>query len=212
MLKRLAAVLAVMSAVFLVLVPPALAGGPTSVLITNPAGSKAAGWYTSQAEYQALSTALGENPQVSAKDAPSDLRGGPGSNAINVTWLIHDVRVWRVDRVFLDYPGGPWIVTNTNMGGPLDPGEQRGEQGGERGVVHRPSDPAALPALLARLLNTELSNSTGPAQQASLLPISTPTPLPAQGAWNWGSALLGVAGGVLLMTVVQLALRRRVPA
>ena len=32
-----------------------------------------------------------------------------------MTWLIHDVAVWRVDRVYLGDEGGPWIATQSDM-------------------------------------------------------------------------------------------------
>ncbi|MGI8644742.1 MAG: hypothetical protein ACR2JD_00210 [Nocardioides sp.] len=43
----------------------------------------------------------------------------PGYDAgihLNVTWLAHDVSVWRSDRLVLDAPGGPWLVTQTPEG------------------------------------------------------------------------------------------------
>src|ERR671931_11148 len=69
----------------------------------------AAALYATDEAYGRLERLLVENP--SPDPAAPDVHGGPGSDAINVTWLIHDVSVWRVDRVFTDAPGGPWIET-----------------------------------------------------------------------------------------------------
>jgi hypothetical protein len=36
---------------------------------------------------------------------------------VKLTWLIHDVSAWRVDWVYLDAAGGPWIATQSAPGG-----------------------------------------------------------------------------------------------
>lgn len=191
MLRRVTAVLAVITAVFLVVVPPASAGGPTSVLIASPEQGRAAALYARQSEYQALERYLGQNPQESDKDAPKSLHGGPGTSAINVTWLLHDIDVWRVDRVFLNTPGGPWVETHTSiLDGSLDLGQP--------GVVHRASSPKELSALLDRLLAEQATAS--PAIVPAASPLAPPAPEPS---WHWASALLGVAGGVVVMIGLQ---------
>ena len=38
-------------------------------------------------------------------------RSGPG---ITVTWLVHDVEPWRVDRIYLGGKDGPWISTQVS--------------------------------------------------------------------------------------------------
>lgn len=193
MLRRVTAVLAVITAVFLVVVPPASAGGPTSVLIASPSKGRAAALYATQSDYQDLENYLGGNPRERDKDAPESLHGGPGTSAFNVTWLLHDVRVWRVDRVFFDIPGGPWVETHMSV---VDGSPDLGQPG----VVHRASSPKQLSALLDRLLADQAT--TLPAVVPAAAPVSPPAPEPA---WHWASALLGLAGGVVVMIGVQLA-------
>jgi hypothetical protein len=74
---------------------PALAGGPTSVLLVAPSGATAS-LYVTHSEYGQLQRALGENPAPEA-GAPG---GGlaPSGARFTITWLIHDVAVWRVDQ------------------------------------------------------------------------------------------------------------------
>ena len=132
----------VVAAAAMLLAPgQAVAGGPTSVLLVSPNTGSTAALYYSDAEYDQLQRALGQNP--SADDAAPGLRGGPGTTAINITWLVHDVHVWRVDRVFVDLDGGPWVETAISPSG--DPTVD------SPGVLHRASDPALLRQLLDQL-------------------------------------------------------------
>jgi len=89
----------------------ATAGGPTSVLIVNPSTGATASLYTTDADYTTLLNAL-EPSGVAAEPMPF-LSAGPGTSAINITWLIHDVSVWRVDHVRLDNRR-LWVQTNTS--------------------------------------------------------------------------------------------------
>ena len=76
------------------------AGGPTSVLIVNPSAQRATGLYYTQASYDELARAIGgggDQPSGSlGKPASVDLDGQPG---IRLTWMIHDVSVWRTDGI-----------------------------------------------------------------------------------------------------------------
>jgi hypothetical protein len=193
MIRRVTAVLAVITAVFLVVVPPASAGGPTSVLIASPGKSRAAALYTTQSDYQDLDSYIGQYPRESDKDAPESLRGGPGTSAINVTWLIHDVHIWRVDRVYFDIPGGPWVESHMSTTG-------ASPDLGQRGVVHRASSPKQLSALVDRLLADQATTLPGVVPAAA--PVAPQAPEPS---WHWASALLGLAGGVVVMVGIQLA-------
>ena len=87
----------------------ASAGGPTSVLIANPTAGASAALYVTDADYTTLQRAL-EPGDVTSSDPPT-LASGPGTAAINVTWLIHDVTVWRVDRILLDAGPHLWVQT-----------------------------------------------------------------------------------------------------
>lgn len=91
------------------------AGGPTSVIIVNPATGEANALYHDDADYQVLHDALAPAEGMSV-ERPSQLAHGPGSSAINITWLIHDVEVWRIDYVRIDLKY-IWVKTTTIAGG-----------------------------------------------------------------------------------------------
>lgn len=92
----------------------ATAGGPTSVIIVNPATGEANALYHDDADYQVLHDALAPAEGMSV-ERPSQLAHGPGSSAINITWLIHDVEVWRIDYVRIDLKY-VWVKTTTIAG------------------------------------------------------------------------------------------------
>lgn len=176
--------------------PVAWAGGPTSVLLVAPAEGRAAALYTTDQDYGRLLRALGEQPVADPK-AP-DLHGGPGTAAINVTWLVHDVSVWRVDRVFVDVAGGPWVLTSLSFDGP---------QVDAPGTVHRAGQPEVLLSLLGSLGLTDGAKAVrqpAGAQAAQAAPVAQPASAaqaqvvqPARqpvALWLTG----GLAGGVLL--------------
>lgn len=106
------ALLAVLMAAGTMLVgaAPAEAGGPTSILLTNPGESRAAAVYYTDPRYAELEELLyGESAptrQVGGDPAPE------GATQLNVTWLAHDVSVWRTDRLILDGSGRAWITSD----------------------------------------------------------------------------------------------------
>jgi hypothetical protein len=197
-----------MAAAMLVLVAPvpASAGGPTSVLIVSPGRHATASLYTTDEAYTRLEKLLGDNP--TADPAAPDLHGGPGSDAINVTWLIHDVQVWRVDRIFTDAPKGPWIETFmlSEGGTPFD----------KPGVRHAPSDRDGLLTLLSAL---RLLGESPPAAYAGPKdPVTQPQPAPAAAVsqstspdrgWLW--LVLGIAAGAVLVIGFRPLARRLRP-
>ena len=97
---------------------PAQAGGPTSVLMVVPGTGQTASLYTGDPDYEALASTVGA---FSASGAATGKVDGTGEHAVGtgvtLTWLIHDVTVWRVDRVYLDAKGGPWISTQVDHTG-----------------------------------------------------------------------------------------------
>jgi hypothetical protein len=137
------ALLAAMAAVVVLGYGTAFAGGPTSVLIVSPEKGMTAAAYHSDEEYDLLMRALEAQPDAD-RGAPEDLILGPGGAwQLNVTWLIHDVAVWRVDRIVLDARKGVWINTQDTVdGGVVDIDRP--------GVWHRSSHPDELLALLGR--------------------------------------------------------------
>jgi hypothetical protein len=74
---------------------PADAGGPTSVVLTNPGQGQATALYYTDPRYAELETLLHSGGETGAKPPA-------GATYLNVTWLIHDAYIWRTDQVFLD--------------------------------------------------------------------------------------------------------------
>jgi hypothetical protein len=144
LLTRLAALLATLALVW-VCAPSAMAGGPTSVLITSPESGETAALYTSDAAYQQLMREVGAwdgaaTPPTGTKKRPSSLDGVVGLRQINVVWMIHDIDPWRVDRVFASPdPHRIWIQT-----------ESRFPVSGE-GLWHEARGPEAMHDLLTEL-------------------------------------------------------------
>lgn len=91
-------------------VAPVAAGGPTSVLLVAPGTGETASLYASDDDYQALAGLVGAFGTTSS-EAVEDASPSPTGRTVTVTWLIHDVQVWRVDRVYLDAEGGPLVAT-----------------------------------------------------------------------------------------------------
>ena len=100
---------------------PAVAGGPTSVLLSAPAIGHTASLYTSDPDYTALAELVGASMALGSTDeragSSSPARSHNVGNQVTLTWLIHDVSVWRVDRVYVDAAGGPWIASQQAIGG-----------------------------------------------------------------------------------------------
>lgn len=175
---------------------PAAAGGPTSVLLVDSGTGRTASLHIQDADYVQLSDLVGAfEPGGTADPAPS---GTPSEDraAVTMTWLIHDVSVWRVDRVYLDAPGGPWISTQTDPAGTGNLLERPGSwQKVARGKE--------LSALLDRLgvgsrsaTATSTSGATGAAVPVRTVAAATapPPPAPSSGAAAW--AIGGLAVGV----------------
>ena len=117
-MRRCRAALAVLSIMLisLLVAGPASAGGPTSVLLVVPGSGRTASLYTGAADYEALAALVGafDSPGVAGASDPSGTSHDLGTG-VTLTWLIHDVQVWRVDRVYLDAKGGPWISTQSDI-------------------------------------------------------------------------------------------------
>ncbi|WP_405830246.1 hypothetical protein [Streptomyces sp. NBC_01176] len=194
--------------------PSAVAGGPTSVLVVCPESAETAGLYHADEEYGELARLLGE-PGAGARKSPPGLTVGSGRQ-INVTWLVHDVSPWRVDRVFPDVPGSKeaWIHTATDVPRSMN------------GYWHRAEQPARLRALLKKLGVMGASSGAGtgaippaslplPTDEPSAAPAATPAGPPrgtvASGTdhgTDWWWAIPGAVGGA----AATLLLRPLVPA
>jgi len=113
-----ATALTLMLVTTIVVAGPAQAGGPTSVLMVVPGTGQTSSLYTGDGDYEALANTVGA---FSTDGATGKVDGSPTDHAfgtgVTLTWLIHDVQVWRVDRVYLDAEGGPWILSTVDRTG-----------------------------------------------------------------------------------------------
>ncbi|MBT2490012.1 hypothetical protein J7E96_16100 [Streptomyces sp. ISL-96] len=144
LLRRLAALAGVVLAMILLGASRAAAGGPTSVLVVSPDSGQAASLYHTAARYQELQKHLGPGEAHGVRERPLEIDGavdeGGTWRRLTVTWLRHDVSVWRVDRVHLPKKAGPiWVSTQTE--GQSVPAER----------WHLADEPAKLRVLLDRL-------------------------------------------------------------
>jgi hypothetical protein len=135
-----AASAALAGALLVVVAPSASAGGPTSVLVVNYDGQRAAGALTGSPDYTALETALDAYATpVGDRTAPTSFMG----TQLRLTWMIHDVTPWRVDAISIT-GDDVWVETVTDTSGSADLFDTAG-------VRHRPKDAALLLSTLEDL-------------------------------------------------------------
>ena len=113
----------------------AYAGGPTSVLLVNTDRARVHALYLTDAAYDRLAAAVGDADGASTP--PPGVAEGV-KDQVKLTWLIHDVTVWRLDRLVLTRNDGIWIETALKL--PEDD---------NIGRWHRAHDDQALTALLS---------------------------------------------------------------
>jgi hypothetical protein len=193
----------------------AAAGGPTSVIVVNPVTGEAGALYYDDPDYQLLQEALEPWPDGWVEQ-PGQLSAGPGTAALNITWLIHDVSVWRVDHIRLDLKY-VWVQTNLATEGtvPYDGGGQSWHVAADaQAVVDVLDRLGVLPdewkqssgSDINRIGADELLN-TGPATEPKAQPAE-PNIVPD---WQWiaAAAAGGIALGVGGRPAVRAILRRR---
>jgi hypothetical protein len=179
----------------------AVAGGPTSVLLSVPGEGRVAALYHTGTDYQALDELVSTDAGA-VSGQPPRVRAG---ETVTLTWLIHDVQVWRTDQVHLGGTGAPWVETRyVSDGGSMwdaRPSWHRADTGlrkllgdmldgaGAAAVVEPGADPTAAEASAAPAPS---SSAGGSGQRAPLMLA--------------GSAGVGVLVGVMVTLV---ALRRR---
>jgi hypothetical protein len=175
---------------------PAAAGGPTSVLLTMPENERATALYYSDSAYTRLDSALSGGVAVAPYESNS---------YFTATWLIHDVDVWRTDRIHLT-PAGPVIETRT-----VDWTER--EIWDAPTSWHTSSSPKELMALLDSLGLTSGPASARIAEAAKAAPAA-PAAAPAavepvaDVKWEWGIGGL-IAGALLTVAAVLVRPRLR---
>ena len=112
-LARAAGLTAVLLSALTLSASPAVAGGPTSAILSIPGAGSTASLYYTDPEYDELANLVGvaePSGSFGGKESGSH-EFGPG---VTVTWLVHDVEPWRVDRIYLGGKDGPWISTQVS--------------------------------------------------------------------------------------------------
>jgi hypothetical protein len=205
--RTLVLVAALVTAVFAFTAVPAHAGGPTSVLLSAPPSVVAVG-YDDQ-RYADLQSSI-QGP-VSADSGQGEHGAG---RFIRAAWLIHDMSVWRIDVIYPEAAGGPWIATEefTTDTKPAAP------------TWHRAADPAKLLRILGsfKLLTSKFDGGPTFDFYATYAPTPTPaavveeTPVSTQAqatttaftGWRW--IIPGVlVGAVMTLVGVRLLPKRR---
>jgi hypothetical protein len=174
----------------------AYAGGPTSVLLVNTGRARVHALYVTDAAYDRLAAAVGETDGASTP--PPGVAEGL-KDEVKLTWLIHDVTVWRLDRVVLTRNDGIWIETALTL--PED---------NHTGRWHRAHDDQTLTALFSAfgLLGKQAQPpgdspaSTTPAVADSTSAAATVTapgrPILGIVAAGLGGLVLGALGALML--------------
>lgn len=165
---------------------PASAGGPTSVLMASPDAGRAAALYHTDAEYQRLVDLLqAYGPAVGETTEPVGVRS-TAHESVRLTWLIHDMSIWRIDRVY-STKDGLWVQTTTDPNG--------GDPFAQPGRWHQPADQKALTAILAgaRLLGGPVIDATDATDPE---PAVAPRPMAAEVSAGSRVALVGGGAGL----------------
>jgi len=202
MRKLLPFTLALVAGFFVLGVPSAVAGGPTSVLLANYETGRSAAALNVSSAYTELQSILGdENPPTQSSMPPGVVKE---AGAVRLVWLIHDVSPWRIDNVHV---AGPvvWVETYLDTTG-TDP--YAGSP-----TWHQPARGADLVASLTALgvLGTGTPDAGGStAAQGALAPGAPDTvSKPSTSGISWPFATGLAAGGVLVGTVLGTLLARR---
>ena len=191
---------------------PAAAGGPTSVLLSVPGEGRVAALYYTDPAYGTLSDLVGvTDPGATPRSGPHET-----GDVVTLTWLIHDVQVWRVDRVNLDGQDAAWVETRQVLdeGSVWEaPASWHRADGRLSTLVTRLLPDRGSPASPAGSVLDDLTSEDVPAAGAAdLVGAADPAPADLSGApsprstpaWAAAGALVGAA----LATVI---VRRRRP-
>lgn len=143
---------------------PAFAGGPTSVLVVSPESEETASLYYADKEYAVLERLLGPVGEGTRERPPEAVSAS--ARMINVTWLVHDVTPWRVDRVFLGEMGQDvWIHTASQF------------HESPNGLWHRAEDASNVHKFLFEL--GVMGETTGSPASSGIYPAPWETDAPA---------------------------------
>ena len=173
----------------------AYAGGPTSVLLVDPSAGRAAALYHSSTDYQQLVAAINAyGSDFGSTDRPDSVPA-TAKDAYRLTWLIHDMTIWRIDRIYPTADDGLWLQTVADESG--------GDPFAQPGRWHRVKNPQALTAVLTRTGLTDAAAPEANAEDDSAATTATSTVPAGTGAGPIALAglaglLLGAAGGMLV--------------
>ena len=171
------------------------AGGPTSVLVTNPASARATGIYVSDPNYADLDQALHAGGLGGTVDGP-----GRGATYFNLSWMIHDVSVWRVDQLAVS-EDGVWVSTTDAMAGTSEPGPWREVEADE--MVRAVLDDIGLVGLGTPAVSQGVPPAVPPDSPGAAEPdVRTETTWFALAGWRWA------VPGLLIGAVATALLRR----
>ncbi|WDF40730.1 hypothetical protein PBV52_30080 [Streptomyces sp. T12] len=187
------------------------------MLLVSPESTETAALYYADEEYGELERLLGTAGK-GTRDKPPEA-GLTVARQINITWMIHDVTPWRLDRVYPVHKGQDvWIHTAANLDSTTN------------GTWHRADHPSQLRALLKKLglmgkvsdegraaifpPGWEEGGTDDAAKDSSGLPADAADKAteasPAQGAGSgpsdgtgWWWALPGAAAGAVLALVLR---------
>lgn len=176
------------------------AGGPTSVLITQPSSGEATALYYSSGAYADLERLLADSGvQEPGWEPPI----GSGGTAYNLTWMIHDVEPWRHDTVQITGDGAAYVATTLLSDSAL------GAEASWREVAR----PRELAAVLDRVFSGAAAKSAPlpaidaePLAEPGAAPAASDEPWVSLSGWRW--VVPGALGGLLVGLVAR---RRRVP-
>ncbi|WP_326754374.1 hypothetical protein OIE73_23995 [Streptomyces hirsutus] len=139
---------------------PASAGGPTSVLLVSPESEETASLYAADDEYGELEKLLGPVGTGMRERPPESIPAS--SRLLNVTWLVHDVTPWRVDRVLFADAGDEdkdvWVHTSVDF------------SESPNGLWHRAEQPAELRGLLKELGVLGRTSDAGSVRSSGIYP------------------------------------------
>jgi len=195
--------LALVAGLFVLGVPSAVAGGPTSVLLANYGTGRSAAALNGSPAYTELQAVLGVERPPASSTPPGAVIASEA--AVRLVWLVHDVSPWRIDNVHL-VGSDVWVETFVDTSG-TDPFAGTS-------TWHQPDRGDDLVASLTGLgvLGTggsETGGSTGASKAVAPDVVADPVSAPSTSGVPWLLAAALAVGGVIGGTVLGSVFTRR---
>lgn len=222
---RWVAVFATVLGLGLGLAPNAVAGGPTSVLVTSPETGRTTALAVTDKRYAELERLLGPVGR-GVKERPASLDESVGRRQINVVWMRLDLTPGRADRVFPgDDPDTVWIHTASEVPETYRGYWHRAARPNpllavftELGLTGKKSNEKGYTALTPRAWEADpLDGGQGGGAESAVSPSASAAALPsahgsagsfAAGPDGWWWAIPGLAVGAALVLARQWRTRR----